>query len=255
MCDLSKSAIVSHAFPGPSERCSICHQLVPRPPTELLINGGNFVRHYVPDFKRNPSPYTHWQDFSLSFFAEYKNVTINGGTFVKHYHHHPSQPEADFIITQVPDQLISDCISGFFADHQRVTIMDGNFEILRTSDMDSTEITPPTVTRTQFSVSGAQNILINGGNFHISGKEFRRLEDPSIRGFFSEFFANNENLLITDGIFECSPASIIVRAATESERNPSNFGVASSDTNHARNKKKRKLEKAYQRLRRLINKN
>ena len=27
-CDLSKSAIVSHAFPAPSERCSICHQLV-----------------------------------------------------------------------------------------------------------------------------------------------------------------------------------------------------------------------------------
>ena len=27
-CDLSRSAIVSHAFPGPSERCSICHQLV-----------------------------------------------------------------------------------------------------------------------------------------------------------------------------------------------------------------------------------
>ena len=27
-CDLSKSAIVSHAFPTPSERCSICHQLV-----------------------------------------------------------------------------------------------------------------------------------------------------------------------------------------------------------------------------------
>ena len=27
-CDLSKSAIVSHAFPGPSERCSVCHQLV-----------------------------------------------------------------------------------------------------------------------------------------------------------------------------------------------------------------------------------
>ena len=27
-CDLSKSVIVSHAFPGPSERCSICHQLV-----------------------------------------------------------------------------------------------------------------------------------------------------------------------------------------------------------------------------------
>ena len=27
-CDLSKSVIVSHAFPGPSERCSICRQLV-----------------------------------------------------------------------------------------------------------------------------------------------------------------------------------------------------------------------------------
>ena len=27
-CDLSKSVIVFHAFPGPSERCSICHQLV-----------------------------------------------------------------------------------------------------------------------------------------------------------------------------------------------------------------------------------
>jgi hypothetical protein len=27
-CDLSKSVIVSHAFPGPSERCSQCHQLV-----------------------------------------------------------------------------------------------------------------------------------------------------------------------------------------------------------------------------------
>ena len=27
-CDLSKSAIASYAFPGLSERCSICHQLV-----------------------------------------------------------------------------------------------------------------------------------------------------------------------------------------------------------------------------------
>jgi hypothetical protein len=27
-CDLSRSVIVSHAFPGQSERCSICHQLV-----------------------------------------------------------------------------------------------------------------------------------------------------------------------------------------------------------------------------------
>jgi hypothetical protein len=82
-CDLSKSVIVSHAFPGPSERCSICHQLVPYPPTvsdhvaltivvandganrkNLLISGGTFVRHYyfLPDFmqaatelERNPS--------------------------------------------------------------------------------------------------------------------------------------------------------------------------------------------------------
>ena len=27
-CDLSKGVIVSHAFPGPSERCSTCHQVV-----------------------------------------------------------------------------------------------------------------------------------------------------------------------------------------------------------------------------------
>ena len=27
-CDLTKSAVVSHSFPAPSERCSICHQLV-----------------------------------------------------------------------------------------------------------------------------------------------------------------------------------------------------------------------------------
>ena len=27
-CDLSKSVIVSHAFPNQSERCSVCHQLV-----------------------------------------------------------------------------------------------------------------------------------------------------------------------------------------------------------------------------------
>jgi hypothetical protein len=27
-CDVSKSIIVSHTFPGPSELCSICHQLV-----------------------------------------------------------------------------------------------------------------------------------------------------------------------------------------------------------------------------------
>ena len=53
-CDLSKSVIVSHTYPGPSERCSICHQLVQYlptpnnslsfPPTEgpLMFNHVNF---------------------------------------------------------------------------------------------------------------------------------------------------------------------------------------------------------------------
>ena len=35
-CDLSKSAIVSHAFPGPSERCLICHQLVQCPYSDSI---------------------------------------------------------------------------------------------------------------------------------------------------------------------------------------------------------------------------
>ena len=49
-CDLSKSVIVSHAFPGRSERCSICHQLVQYtysdsislslPPTESALSSG-----------------------------------------------------------------------------------------------------------------------------------------------------------------------------------------------------------------------
>ena len=34
-CDLSKSVIVSHTFPGLSERCSICHQLVQYLPTPI----------------------------------------------------------------------------------------------------------------------------------------------------------------------------------------------------------------------------
>ena len=34
-CDLSKSVIVSHAFPGPNERCSICHQLVQYDPYRM----------------------------------------------------------------------------------------------------------------------------------------------------------------------------------------------------------------------------
>ena len=81
-CDLSKSVIVSHVFPGPSERCSICHQLVPYPTTvsdhaaltivvanydanckSLVINGGNFVTNCLPnsimqaapESERNPS--------------------------------------------------------------------------------------------------------------------------------------------------------------------------------------------------------
>ena len=66
-CDLSKSVIVSHAFPSPSERCSICHQLVQYlptpnnslslPPTEgpLMFNHVDFtgsLGHTTPDSDR-----------------------------------------------------------------------------------------------------------------------------------------------------------------------------------------------------------
>ena len=63
-CDLSKSVIVSHTFPGPSERCSICHQLVQYlpmpnnssslPPTEgrLMSNHLDFSFGHTPDSDR-----------------------------------------------------------------------------------------------------------------------------------------------------------------------------------------------------------
>jgi hypothetical protein len=46
-CDLSKSAIVSHAFPAPSERCSICHQLV----QDLPEMQATYVLFSFPSFK------------------------------------------------------------------------------------------------------------------------------------------------------------------------------------------------------------
>ena len=63
-CDLAKSVIVSHTFPGPSERCSICHQLVrylptpnnslSLPPTEgpLMSNHLDFSFEHTPDSDR-----------------------------------------------------------------------------------------------------------------------------------------------------------------------------------------------------------
>ena len=46
-CDLSKSVIVSHAFPGPSERCSICHQLVQYTYSESF-DFNNIISYYQP---------------------------------------------------------------------------------------------------------------------------------------------------------------------------------------------------------------
>ena len=45
-CDLSKSAIVSHAFPGPSERCSICHQLVRYTYSESFGYNSSVISYY-----------------------------------------------------------------------------------------------------------------------------------------------------------------------------------------------------------------
>ena len=48
-CDLSKSAIVSHAFPGPGERCSICHQLVEYTYSDSNNVGGHHDQSFLPE--------------------------------------------------------------------------------------------------------------------------------------------------------------------------------------------------------------
>jgi hypothetical protein len=53
-CDLSKSAIVSHAFPGPGERCSICQQLV-----EYTYSDSNVVGHHGRSFLPESHPTYH----------------------------------------------------------------------------------------------------------------------------------------------------------------------------------------------------
>jgi len=46
-CDLSKSAIVSHAFPGLSERCSMCHQLVRYRYPDSDSQGYNDINYFL----------------------------------------------------------------------------------------------------------------------------------------------------------------------------------------------------------------
>jgi hypothetical protein len=53
-CDVSKSVIVSHAFPGESELCSICHQLVQHAYSEPDYN--NITPDYPFLRSRAPSP-------------------------------------------------------------------------------------------------------------------------------------------------------------------------------------------------------
>ena len=60
-CDLSKSAIVSHAFPGLSERCSTCHQLVQYTYSESFDSDyDSIISYYLPtlnnSLSRPPTP-------------------------------------------------------------------------------------------------------------------------------------------------------------------------------------------------------
>ena len=54
-CDLSKSVIVSHAFPGPSERCSICHQLVQYTYSASSARAG-LLQPSLPSWETNVEP-------------------------------------------------------------------------------------------------------------------------------------------------------------------------------------------------------
>ena len=54
-CDLSKSVIVSHAFPGPSERCSICHQLVQYTYSASSV-GGELSQPPLPSWRTSMKP-------------------------------------------------------------------------------------------------------------------------------------------------------------------------------------------------------
>ena len=65
-CDVSKSVIVSHVFPGESELCSICHQLVQHtysePDYNYITPDDPFLR------SRAPSPSSAWSpEAALSF--------------------------------------------------------------------------------------------------------------------------------------------------------------------------------------------
>ena len=123
-CDLSKSVIVSHAFPDPSERCSICHQLVPCTPMvsdhaaltfvanyvvnhkNFIFNDCTFVSHVFmqaadTEFKLEGNPFVSCLHYLFSafvddlqtqvsgsgFFTGYKNMIITNASLVNHYHY------------------------------------------------------------------------------------------------------------------------------------------------------------------------
>ena len=101
-CDLSKSVIVSHTFPGPSERCSICHQLVQYltmpnnssslPPTEgpLMSNHLDFSFGHTPDSDRmevgTANRQTHQQQHPATHVLSSSDVThLNTISSVEEY--------------------------------------------------------------------------------------------------------------------------------------------------------------------------
>ena len=85
-CDLSKSAIVSHAFPDLSERCSACHQLV------------QYTHSESPDYNSTISYYRPTPNNSLSIPPTEGALMFDH--MPQHYPHLPySHPtEADFSV-------------------------------------------------------------------------------------------------------------------------------------------------------------
>ena len=139
--DLSKSAIVSHTFPGPSERCSICHQLVQYTYCEyspssldLLILAAKYI----------PSSL----DFLILAAKDYPSVSRL---------HHLLSAFVDDLRTQVSPEF-------FFANAQNVLITGGIFHCSPVSGFsaNSRDCSSP---ESGFFFADTINLLITGGTF------------------------------------------------------------------------------------------
>ena len=132
-CDLSKSAIVSHAFPGPSERCSICHQLV--------------QSTYSDSFDCNDIYYLPMLSSSLSLAPTEEAVTFDHVDFGSASGQSPSAS------TPFPDHIVS-------ANQQTQQQQHPTTHVLASYDADNNQAAP----RLQLNKVGRLGSLIFGKN-------------------------------------------------------------------------------------------